>query len=169
MSKRAGNVVTIDDLVSVVGVDACPGQLAGGAPNTTSTTRRADRHRPRRLLASHTNDNRLWCSTRTPAPTFGEAKNVDHQRIAAAGISYEGAGSRPERCGELPKSRGHRSAPTDVRRYSMKDRPTSPSSRACSAIEELKSRGDIFDDRQPPPRWPCYLRRASPTSPPPIY
>ena len=62
MSKRAGNVVTIDDLVSVVGVDAARYSLARSdynqnfdidlacSPRTPTTTRCTT------------------CSTRTPAP-----------------------------------------------------------------------------------------------------
>ena len=50
MSKRAGNVVTIDDLVSVVGVDAARYSLARSDYNQNFDIDLA-------LLASHTNDN----------------------------------------------------------------------------------------------------------------
>ena len=53
MSKRAGNVVTIDDLVSVVGVDAARYSLARSDYNQNFDIDLA-------LLASHTNDNPVY-------------------------------------------------------------------------------------------------------------
>ena len=79
MSKRAGNVVTIDDLVSVVGVDAARYSLARSDYNQNFDIDLA-------LLASHTNDNPVYYVQYAHA----RSKNVD-RNAAAAGISYEGA------------------------------------------------------------------------------
>ena len=79
MSKRAGNVVTIDDLVSVVGVDAARYSLARSDYNQNFDIDLA-------LLASHTNDNPVYYVQYAHA----RSKNVD-RNAAVAGISYEGA------------------------------------------------------------------------------
>ena len=79
MSKRAGNVVTIDDLVSVVGVDAARYSLARSDYNQNFDIDLA-------LLASHTNDNPVYYVQYAHA----RSKNVD-RNAAAAGLSYEGA------------------------------------------------------------------------------
>ena len=63
MSKRAGNVVTIDDLVEAVGVDAARYSLARTDYNTPGG------HRPGPAgLAQPTRTRCTTCSTRTPAP-----------------------------------------------------------------------------------------------------
>ena len=79
MSKRAGNVVTIDDLVSVVGVDAARYSLARSDYNQNFDIDLA-------LLASHTNDNPVYYVQYAHARSC----NVD-RNAAAAGITYEGA------------------------------------------------------------------------------
>ena len=66
MSKRAGNVVTIDDLVSVVGVDAARYSLARSDYNQNFDIDLA-------LLASHTNDNPVYYVQYAHA----RSKNVD--------------------------------------------------------------------------------------------
>lgn len=79
MSKRAGNVVTIDDLVEAIGVDAARYSLA-----------RTDYNSPvdidLNLLASHSNDNPVYYVQYAHARSC----NVD-RNAAAAGITYEGA------------------------------------------------------------------------------
>jgi len=79
MSKRAGNVVTIDDLTEAIGVDAARYSLA-----------RTDYNSPvdidLNLLASHSNENPVYYVQYAHA----RSKNVD-RNAAAAGISYEGA------------------------------------------------------------------------------
>ncbi|MCH9275914.1 arginine--tRNA ligase [Bifidobacterium amazonense] len=79
MSKRAGNVVTIDDLVEAIGVDASRYSLA-----------RTDYNSPvdidLNLLASHSNDNPVYYVQYAHARSC----NVD-RNAAAAGITYEGA------------------------------------------------------------------------------
>jgi arginyl-tRNA synthetase len=79
MSKRAGNVVTIDDLVSVVGVDAARYSLARSDYNQNFDIDLA-------LLASHTNDNPVYYVQYA----YARSKNVD-RNAAAAGISRSGA------------------------------------------------------------------------------
>ena len=67
MSKRAGNVVTIDDLVEAVGVDAARYSLARTDYNT-SVDIDLD------LLTSHSNENRCTtCSMRTRVPAMWTA------------------------------------------------------------------------------------------------
>ena len=79
MSKRAGNVVTIDDLVEAVGVDAARYSLARTDYNTPVDI-------DLDLLASHTNETRCTtCSTRTPAPATWTATRP------TPGITHEGA------------------------------------------------------------------------------
>ena len=79
MSKRAGNVVTIDDLTDAIGVDASRYSLA-----------RTDYNSPvdidLNLLSSHSNENPVYYVQYAHA----RSKNVD-RNAAAAGISYEGA------------------------------------------------------------------------------
>ncbi|MFC0265624.1 arginine--tRNA ligase [Alloscardovia macacae] len=79
MSKRAGNVVIIDDLLEAVGVDAARYSLA-----RTSYNQNLDIDLD--LLASHTNDNPVYYVQYA----FARSKNVD-RNAAAAGISFEGA------------------------------------------------------------------------------
>ncbi|OTA27443.1 arginine--tRNA ligase [Alloscardovia macacae] len=79
MSKRAGNVVIIDDLLDAVGVDAARYSLA-----RTSYNQNLDIDLD--LLASHTNDNPVYYVQYA----FARSKNVD-RNAAAAGISFEGA------------------------------------------------------------------------------
>ena len=79
MSKRAGNVITIDDLVDAVGVDAARYSLA-----RTSYNQNLDIDLG--LLASHTNDNPVYYVQYA----FARSKNVDRNAVAA-GISYDGA------------------------------------------------------------------------------
>ncbi len=79
MSKRAGNVVTIDDLTDAIGVDASRYSLA-----------RTDYNSPvdidLNLLASHSNENPVYYVQYAHARSC----NVD-RNAAAAGITYEGA------------------------------------------------------------------------------
>ncbi|WP_418969590.1 arginine--tRNA ligase [Alloscardovia omnicolens] len=79
MSKRAGNVITIDDLVDAVGVDAARYSLA-----RTSYNQNLDIDLG--LLASHTNENPVYYVQYA----FARSQNVD-RNAAAAGISYDGA------------------------------------------------------------------------------
>ena len=79
MSKRAGNVVTIDDLVEAVGVDAARYSLARTDYNT-SVDIDLD------LLTSHSNENPVYYVQYAHARSC----NVD-RNAAAAGITYEGA------------------------------------------------------------------------------
>ena len=71
MSKRAGNVVTIDDLVGVVGVDAARYSLARSDYNQNFDIDLA-------LLASHTNDNPVYYVQYAHA----RSKNVDRNAAA---------------------------------------------------------------------------------------
>ena len=79
MSKRAGNVVTIDDLTEAIGVDASRYSLA-----------RTDYNSPvdidLNLLASHSNENPVYYVQYAHARSC----NVD-RNAAAAGITYDGA------------------------------------------------------------------------------
>ncbi|WP_094667530.1 arginine--tRNA ligase [Bifidobacterium myosotis] len=79
MSKRAGNVVTIDDLTEAIGVDASRYSLA-----------RTDYNSPvdidLNLLASHSNDNPVYYVQYAHARSCNVDRNAE-----AAGISYEGA------------------------------------------------------------------------------
>lgn len=79
MSKRAGNVVTIDDLVEAVGVDAARYSLA-----RTDYNQSVDIDLD--LLASHTNDNPVYYVQYAHA----RSKNVD-RNAAAAGIDVSQA------------------------------------------------------------------------------
>ena len=79
MSKRAGNVVTIDDLVEAVGVDAARYSLARTDYNTPVDI-------DLNLLASHTNDNPVYYVQYAHA----RGCNVD-RNAAAAGIGADGA------------------------------------------------------------------------------
>ncbi|PLS29336.1 arginine--tRNA ligase [Bifidobacterium parmae] len=79
MSKRAGNVVTIDDLVDAIGVDASRYSLA-----------RTDYNSPvdidLNLLASHSNDNPVYYVQ------YAHARSCNVDRNAAdAGVTVEGA------------------------------------------------------------------------------
>lgn len=79
MSKRAGNVVTIDDLIDAIGVDASRYSLV-----------RTDYNSPvvidLDLLASHSNDNPVYYVQ------YAHARSCNVDRNAAeAGISYQGA------------------------------------------------------------------------------
>ena len=79
MSKRTGNVVTIDDLTDAIGVDASRYSLA-----------RTDYNSPvdidLNLLSSHSNENPVYYVQYAHARSC----NVD-RNAAAAGITYEGA------------------------------------------------------------------------------
>ena len=79
MSKRAGNVVSIDDLVEAIGVDASRYSLA-----RTSYDQSVDIDLD--LLASHSNDNPVYYVQYAHA----RSKNVD-RNAAAAGITRDGA------------------------------------------------------------------------------
>ncbi|MFD0704204.1 arginine--tRNA ligase [Alloscardovia venturai] len=79
MSKRAGNVITIDDLVDAVGVDAARYSLV-----RTSYNQNLDIDLG--LLASHTNENPVYYVQYA----YARSKNVD-RNAAVAGISFEGA------------------------------------------------------------------------------
>mgnify|MGYP001161508505 CR=1 FL=1 len=79
MSKRAGNVVTIDDLVEAVGVDAARYSLARTDYNT-SVDIDLD------LLASHTNDNPVYYVQYAHARACNVARNAEQ-----AGIGHDGA------------------------------------------------------------------------------
>lgn len=79
MSKRAGNVVTIDDLVEAVGVDAARYSLARTDYNTPVDI-------DLNLLASHTNENPVYYVQYAHARGCNVARNA-----ADAGITYEGA------------------------------------------------------------------------------
>ena len=81
MSKRAGNVVTIDDLTEAIGVDAARYSLA-----------RTDYNSPvdidLNLLASHSNENPVYYVQ------YAHARSCNVDRNAqAAGVTYEGADS----------------------------------------------------------------------------
>ena len=104
MSKRAGNVVTIDDLVEAVGVDAARYSLARTDYNTPVDI-------DLDLLASHTNENPVYYVQYAHA----RACNVD-RNAADAGITPRGRG---------PGAAGHR-GPT------ARCSPRSPSGRRCS-------------------------------------
>ena len=79
MSKRAGNVVTIDDLVEAIGVDAARYSLA-----------RTDYNSPvdidLNLLASHSNENPVYYVQYAHARSCNVDRNAD-----AAGITFAGA------------------------------------------------------------------------------
>ncbi|PLS31468.1 arginine--tRNA ligase [Bifidobacterium margollesii] len=79
MSKRAGNVVTLDDLVEAVGVDAARYSLARTDYNQSVDI-------DLNLLASHTNENPVYYVQYAHARSC----NVD-RNAAAAGITTEGA------------------------------------------------------------------------------
>jgi arginyl-tRNA synthetase len=79
MSKRAGNVVTIDDLVEAVGVDAARYSLARSDYNQSIDI-------DLDLLASHTNENPVYYVQYAHA----RSKNVD-RNAAAASITVQGA------------------------------------------------------------------------------
>lgn len=79
MSKRAGNVITIDDLVDAIGVDASRYSLARTDYNT-SVDIDLD------LLASHSNDNPVYYVQYAHARSCNVARNA-----ADAGISQDGA------------------------------------------------------------------------------
>ncbi len=79
MSKRAGNVVTIDDLVEAVGVDAARYSLARTDYNTPVDI-------DLDLLASHTNENPVYYVQYAHARSCNVARNA-----ADANITYEGA------------------------------------------------------------------------------
>ncbi|WP_281667427.1 arginine--tRNA ligase [Parascardovia denticolens] len=79
MSKRAGNVVTIDDLVGVVGVDATRYSL-----ERTSYTQNIDIDLD--LLSQHSNENPVYYVQYAHA----RSKNVD-RNAAAAGLTVGGA------------------------------------------------------------------------------
>lgn len=79
MSKRAGNVVTIDDLVEAVGVDAARYSLARSSYDQSIDI-------DLDVLASHTNENPVYYVQYAHA----RSKNVD-RNAAAAGITVEGA------------------------------------------------------------------------------
>ncbi|WP_314686170.1 arginine--tRNA ligase [uncultured Bifidobacterium sp.] len=79
MSKRAGNVVTIDDLVEAVGTDAARYSLARTDYNT-SVDIDLD------LLASHTNDNPVYYVQYAHARACNVARNAQQ-----AGIGRDGA------------------------------------------------------------------------------
>ena len=79
MSKRAGNVITIDDLVDAIGVDASRYSLARTDYNT-SVDIDLD------LLASHSNDNPVYYVQYAHARSCNVARNA-----ADAGISTDGA------------------------------------------------------------------------------
>ena len=79
MSKRAGNVVTIDDLTDAIGVDASRYSLA-----------RTDYNSPvdidLNLLASHSNENPVYYVQYAHARSCNVDRNAE-----TAGITYEGA------------------------------------------------------------------------------
>ncbi|NEG95272.1 arginine--tRNA ligase [Bifidobacterium sp. SMB2] len=79
MSKRAGNVVTLDDLVEAIGVDAARYSLA-----RTDYNQSVDIDLD--LLASHTNENPVYYVQYAHARSC----NVD-RNAAAAGVTTEGA------------------------------------------------------------------------------
>ncbi|MBW3087563.1 arginine--tRNA ligase [Bifidobacterium sp. 82T24] len=79
MSKRAGNVVTLDDLVEAIGVDAARYSLA-----RTDYNQSVDIDLD--LLASHTNENPVYYVQYAHA----RGCNVD-RNAAAAGVTTEGA------------------------------------------------------------------------------
>lgn len=79
MSKRAGNVVTIDDLVEAIGVDAARYSLARTDYNTGVDI-------DLNLLSSHSNDNPVYYVQ------YAHARSCNVQRNAAtAGVSSRGA------------------------------------------------------------------------------
>lgn len=79
MSKRAGNVITIDDLVDAIGVDASRYSLARTDYNT-SVDIDLD------LLASHSNDNPVYYVQYAHARSCNVARNA-----VDAGITQDGA------------------------------------------------------------------------------
>ena len=79
MSKRAGNVVTIDDLVEAIGVDASRYSLARTDYNTSVDI-------DLNLLASHSNENPVYYVQ------YAHARSCNVDRNAAdAGITIDGA------------------------------------------------------------------------------
>ena len=78
MSKRAGNVVTIDDLVSVVGVDAARYSLARSDYNQNFDIDLA-------LLASHTNDNPVYYVQYAHARICSILKKMESEGVQFAG------------------------------------------------------------------------------------
>lgn len=74
MSKRAGNIVTIDDLVEAVGVDAARYSLARTDYNTSVDIDLG-------LLASHTNENPVYYVQYA----YARSRNVDRNAIANIG------------------------------------------------------------------------------------
>lgn len=79
MSKRAGNVVTIDDLVEAIGVDASRYSLARTDYNTSVDI-------DLNLLASHSNDNPVYYVQYAHARSCNVARNA-----AEAGVTMDGA------------------------------------------------------------------------------
>ena len=125
MSKRAGNVVTIDDLTDAIGVDASRYSLA-----------RTDYNSPvdidLNLLSSHSNENPVYYVQYAHA----RSKNVD-RNAAAAGISYE-----------VP------TWPCSTPRPTAKCSPPSPNSRACSPLRPTtasRTRWPVTSKNWPPP------------------
>ena len=78
MSKRAGNVITIDDLVDAIGVDASRYSLARTDYNT-SVDIDLD------LLASHSNDNPVYYVQYAHARSCNVARNAKDARISQDG------------------------------------------------------------------------------------
>ena len=79
MSKRAGNIVTIDDLVDAVGVDAARYSLARTSYNQTLDI-------DLDVLTSHTNENPVYYVQYAHARSCAVDRNAE-----AAGITREGA------------------------------------------------------------------------------
>ena len=75
MSKRAGNIVTLDDLVDAVGVDAGRYALVRSSVNTTLEI-------DLDLLASRTNDNPVYYVQYAHARTCAVARNAEQAGIA---------------------------------------------------------------------------------------
>ena len=103
MSKRAGTVVTIDDLVDAVGVDAAP--LRAGALQL----RLQHRHRPRPVgEARPTTTRSTTCSTPTPAPRGSCANAADlgmsrPEDFDPALLSHENEGELLRALAEFPR------------------------------------------------------------------
>ncbi|MGO2112548.1 MAG: arginine--tRNA ligase, partial [Pseudoclavibacter sp.] len=77
MSKRAGNIVTLDDLVDAVGVDAARYALVRSSVNTTLEI-------DLDLLVSRTNDNPVYYVQYAHARTAAVQRNADQSGIARA-------------------------------------------------------------------------------------
>ena len=103
MSKRAGTVVTLDDLVEAIGVDAARYALVRYSVDTT------DRHRPRRCGPRRTNDNPVYYVQYAHARTCRAARATRPSSASTAGRRRPDA-ARPTRRRATLLARARRSS-----------------------------------------------------------